>query len=195
MTDQLIPPNPVNPPPTPAQPPMTESPVERPSYLSYTDDHDSRSMRMIIIPIGMVVGIVCLVFIGLWVMSSRQEPEKATVAEVVDGPAPSPSVIDFPTENSLIKNPLRITHTVPAGWAFEGSCPIKLMDEHGNILAQGSAHEVIPGSWQSGKPARVIGELQFSTTAEKGYFVISKDNPSGLPENDASYKFSVRFMK
>jgi hypothetical protein len=35
--------------------------------------------------------------------------------------------------------------------------------------------------------------LNFTTTATSGYLVIAKDNPSGLPENDASLKIPVNF--
>ncbi len=102
-------------------------------------------------------------------------------------------VITSPLANSIVKSPLIVRGTVPAGWMFEGSLPIKLLDDNKNLIVQGIAQEKVPGSWQSGDPIDFESEIKFTTTARSGFLVIEKDNPSGLPENAKSFSFEVLF--
>lgn len=101
----------------------------------------------------------------------------------------------FPKYNQRITSPVKITGTVPAGWMFEGSLPIKLLDNNKKLITQGIAQEKIPGSWQSGNPIEFESEIKFTTTATSGFLVIEKDNPSGLPENAKSFELPVNFGK
>lgn len=102
-------------------------------------------------------------------------------------------VISSPQSNELVKSPLTITGTVPAGWMFEGQFPIKLLDANKNLIVQGIGKEVVPGSWSSGSPISFNASISFSTTATNGFIQITKDNPSGLPQNDASFEIPVMF--
>ncbi len=101
--------------------------------------------------------------------------------------------VTIPTANSKVSSPLTITGTVPSGWMFEGSFPIKLVDSDRNLIAQGSAKEVNPGSWQSSKPVAFFVTLPFSTTDASGYIVLMNDNPSGDPINSKSFEVPVKF--
>lgn len=111
-----------------------------------------------------------------------------SVSKTSDKPA-----ISTPIKNSQVKSPLTVKGTVPAGWMFEGSIPVKLVDENKKLIKQGVGKEVTPGSWTNGKPTEFSATLTFTTTAKSGFLVISADNPSGLPENDKTFELPVKF--
>jgi hypothetical protein len=79
----------------------------------------------------------------------------------------------------------------PGNWFFEASIPVQLTDAEGNVLASGVGQ--VEGGWMTVDLVKFDAEIPFTTTAKEGFIVISKDNPSGLPENDGSVKFPVKF--
>lgn len=75
-------------------------------------------------------------------------------------------------------------------WFFEASFPIELLDKDGKLLATGIATaqtdwmttEFVPFKAEIKAPIDYIGPATL---------VLHKDNPSGLPENDASISFPI----
>ncbi len=94
--------------------------------------------------------------------------------------------------DQAISSPLSILGWAKGNWFFEANLPIKIVDENNNIIL---AHfGTAQGDWMTSEMVPFKSTLDFkSGEAVKGYLVISKDNPSGLPENDASFKIPVRF--
>lgn len=123
--------------------------------------------------------------------------ETSTSVTTTSSPSPSPTVeqpiVNNPAVNSKVKSPLKVTGAVPAGWMNEGIFPIKLLDTHGNIIAQTSAKETVEGSWQSGKPTEFSATLTFKAASGSGTIVLSNDNPSGISENEKTFEISVKF--
>jgi len=103
----------------------------------------------------------------------------------------SEALVLNPKQNELVSSPLKIEGEAKGTWFFEASLPVKLFDSENNIIASGPA--AAQSDWMTEKPVKFISTLVFSTTATSGYLIIAKDNPSGLPENDASIKVPVRF--
>ncbi|HET7099458.1 MAG TPA: Gmad2 immunoglobulin-like domain-containing protein [Patescibacteria group bacterium] len=101
--------------------------------------------------------------------------------------------VTSPAANTKISSPLTITGTVPTGWMFEGSFPIRLVDSTRTLVAQGTAKEVTPGSWQSGKPVAFSVTLPFSTTDSTGFLILTNDNPSGDPANSKTFEVPVKY--
>ena len=99
--------------------------------------------------------------------------------------------ITIPVAGSIIRSPLKIEGKVPPGWMFEGVFPIKLIDSGGNTIAQGLGKEVIPGSWQKDSDVDFTVTLTFVNFPTKGFLVLDKDNPSGLPQNDRPFSIPV----
>ena len=96
-----------------------------------------------------------------------------------------------PKQNELIISPVKIQGAVVGNWFFEGSMPVKLVDNSGNVIASGQARS--EDDWMTDKPVKFTADLEFpSTIASSGYVIISKDNPSGLPKNDGYIKIPVR---
>lgn len=119
---------------------------------------------------------------------------------VVDTPNPlsgeeaffsSQALVVSPKQNEVISSPLNIQGNVVGTWFFEGLMPVKLFDSSDNLIASGQAKA--EKDWMTEKPVPFSANLEFSTNATSGFLIISKDNPSGLPENDGSIKLPVRF--
>jgi hypothetical protein len=101
--------------------------------------------------------------------------------------------VTSPVPGSKVKSPLKVTGTVPAGWMFEGIFPIRLLDEGKNVIAQTSAKEVTPGSWQTGEPVEFTATLTFRAATGSGTLVLENDNPSGNPENSKTLEVPIKF--
>lgn len=101
-------------------------------------------------------------------------------------------VITSPQPNELITSPLFVKGFARGNWFFEANLPIKLLDANENIIL---AHfGTAQSEWMTSDFVPFNGELAFITTSTTGFLLISKDNPSGLPENDASVMIPVRFQ-
>ncbi len=101
--------------------------------------------------------------------------------------------VSTPIKDSKIKSPLTVKGVVPAGWMFEGSFPIKLVDAKKKVITQTIAEEDIAGSWQEDSPASFSATLTFKNASGSGILVLEKDNPSGQPTNAATFEVPVQF--
>jgi len=89
-----------------------------------------------------------------------------------------------------IESPLLVSGQARGTWFFEATFPIKIIDEQGNIL--GSSFVRAKSDWMTEDFVEFEGELTFSTSvAVKGFLVLSKDNPSGLPQYDKELRIPV----
>lgn len=101
-------------------------------------------------------------------------------------------VLLSPSPNSVVTSPLIVKGEAPGNWFFEANLPIELTDLDGNRIAIVGA--MATEEWMTVEMVPFEGTLTFTTNEEEGYLVIHKDNPSALPEHDASEKFPVRFQ-
>jgi hypothetical protein len=113
----------------------------------------------------------------------------ATSTETI---APTAEVIvTNPQPEKIITSPLIVEGEAKGNWFFEANLPVKLVTLDNQVIA------VVGGQaesdWMTDKLVPFKATLNFTTTATSGYLVVSKDNPSGLPQNDASFKIPVRF--
>ena len=97
-----------------------------------------------------------------------------------------------------ISSPLKITGESGGGWFNEGSFPINIVDWDGKIIATGIA--TAKADWMTTKFVPFDAELTFTSPANvsgqsknKGAIIFKKDNPSGLPQNDAAYELPITF--
>jgi hypothetical protein len=109
--------------------------------------------------------------------------EEASLPEVI---------LDTPEFGELISSPLTVTGRARGFWFFEANIPVTLKDQDGKILAQQGFQA--DGEWMTTEYVEFSDTLTFPTpTTEFGVLIISKDNPSGLEEFDASFAVPVRF--
>src|SRR3989344_9170133 len=93
-----------------------------------------------------------------------------------------------------ITSPFIVEGEARGTWFFEASFPIKITDEQGNVLGQSFVQA--QSDWMTGNFVPFKGEISFvSPIAQKGFLVLQKDNPSGLPENDKEIKIPVEIPK
>lgn len=102
--------------------------------------------------------------------------------------------VTAPTSDALITSPLIVSGKARGYWYFEASFPLEITDSSGKVLAQ--SHAEAQGNWMTEDYVPFKGTLTFTkpTTGDgKGFIVFRKDNPSGLPENEASVSIPIRF--
>ncbi len=100
--------------------------------------------------------------------------------------------VSEPSNNALIKSPVVVKGTARGNWFFEASFPIRVLDANGKVL--GSAPAQAQGDWMTTNFVPFSLSLAFSTsTTATGTIVLQKDNPSGLPQNDAEVRIPIRF--
>lgn len=97
-----------------------------------------------------------------------------------------------PRPNDVIKSPVKIQGEAKGTWYSEGSFPVSIVGENGVVLGRGIAEA--KGDWMTTEfvPFEVTIDFIVSSDAT-GSIVLSKDNPSGLPENDARVMIPIRF--
>jgi hypothetical protein len=109
----------------------------------------------------------------------------------------SPVILDMIKANATVTSPLTVAGKARGNWFFEANLPIKITDASGKVLGQVGAQAV--GEWMTTNYVPFSATLTFTaptSTAQNpqtGFLIIEKDNPSGLPENDASVKIPVMF--
>ena len=96
-------------------------------------------------------------------------------------------------ENQVISSPLNFTGQIKGNWSFEGTFPIKITDKNNIVIANGVGQ--ISGEWMTEKYVPFTSQIDFSVGSQvkEGKIIISKDNPSGLPENDDVVEIPVKF--
>src|SRR3989338_3423033 len=105
-----------------------------------------------------------------------------------------------PVKNEKVVSPLKVTGLARGDWYFEGSFPIAIFDSSGTQLGVTSAKaksdsDVADGAgWMTTEFISFEATLDFEKSATStGTLLLKKDNPSGLPENDASIAIPVSF--
>jgi len=102
--------------------------------------------------------------------------------------------VDTPLINALVTSPLEIKGKARGSWFFEASFPVSIVDANNNILGQWHAEAL--EDWMTTEFVPFKAELSFSASETKmGFLILSKDNPSGLPENDAEIRIPVLFTE
>ncbi len=100
--------------------------------------------------------------------------------------------VTTPRPNTQVKSPLAIQGEARGTWFFEGSFPVTLFDENGEVLATGVAQT--KGEWMTEEFVPFTVELTFPTpVGTKGQLILAKDNPSGLAQNADSLRIPVTF--
>ena len=94
-------------------------------------------------------------------------------------------------ENPL--SPMTISGTAVGSWFFEGSFPVQLLAADGRVLA--SHFVMAQGEWMTADFVPFEGQLEFEVTEPtEAVLVLMRDNPSELPEHDASVRIPLLLM-
>lgn len=97
-----------------------------------------------------------------------------------------------PRPNQIVKNPLEIAGEARGNWFFEASFPISIVDGNGKEIVKGIAKA--DGDWMTEKFVPFSAILSFKKPeTESGELVLTKDNPSGLVENEGELRIPIFF--
>ncbi|MFH1401805.1 MAG: Gmad2 immunoglobulin-like domain-containing protein [Parcubacteria group bacterium] len=102
-------------------------------------------------------------------------------------------IVENPQPNEIIQSPYAIKGQARGYWFFEGSFPIKLLDEKGNIIRETFTQAQDEWMTEDFIPFELILDF-YIPKDQPGTLIFIKDNPSGLPENDAQIRVPV-FLK
>jgi hypothetical protein len=141
--------------------------------------------------------VIALVALAAFIYSGVNQPQipPLTPSPITDS---NDSIIVFsPTKDEVISSPLVITGKARGQWFFEASFPVALVNWDGLIIAKGLAEA--RNDWMTNEYVLFKAELSFVNPAmeqdftHRGALILKKDNPSGLPANDASLEIPVKF--
>lgn len=116
--------------------------------------------------------------------------ETSTSTVATDTATTDPRIrVETPKANTKVTSPLVVRGEARGTWYFEASFPAKLLDERGNVIAQTPAQA--KGEWMTENFVPFEATLTFTATSGKGTLVLERDNPSGLPQNDAQIRIPI----
>jgi len=99
--------------------------------------------------------------------------------------------VDSPKPYDTVGRTIMVSGQAKGNWYFEASFPVKVVAKNGEIIAQGIAQA--QGDWMTENfvPFRALLVLN-DTDATEADLILSRDNPSGLPENDKSISLPLK---
>jgi hypothetical protein len=111
-------------------------------------------------------------------------------------PATRLPTINFPRRGGTITSPVTVSGDAPGTWFFEGSFPVVVVDWDGKVI--GNGHVTAQENWMTTNYVPFSGVIEFtvdpSAPYHTGSVIFQKDNPSGLPQNDAALEVPVSFQ-
>lgn len=124
----------------------------------------------------------------------RTKDGRSFTEEIAVVPTSTMIAVSDPLPNAVVSSPLIVRGEARGQWYFEASFPVELLGTDGKQLAISPAQA--QGEWMTEEFVPFEGKLIWSatsTTATSGVLIFHKDNPSGLPEHDASVEIPIRF--
>lgn len=99
--------------------------------------------------------------------------------------------VELPYPGAAVGKEFQVVGEARGNWYFEASFPIEVISANGDIIAKSFA--TAKGDWMTSEFVPFVSEIIDLPSAYIGpaTLIIRKDNPSGLPENDASISFPI----
>lgn len=114
------------------------------------------------------------------------------ILEYIDLNAPQPVTISGITPGMEINSPLSVSGTIPGNWMFEAQTTMELRTAGSEIITSTTIDT--QADWQTTEQIPFSGQLTFqSPDAILGYIYIQKSNPSGIPNNQETFSWPIRF--
>ncbi len=143
--------------------------------------------------------IVVLILIILVLVAEVVNLTTVNRHSLAPSPSPVPTItvapeveVSAPLPGAVVTSPLSVTGVAKGGWFFEGQFPVRLVDASGREVASGVAHA--QGDWMTSESVSFKATLTFESPGSgNGELVLSKDNPSGLPQYDQQVRIPIQF--
>ena len=105
--------------------------------------------------------------------------------------------VTTPVPGALVRSPLIVSGQARGNWYFEASFPIRLFDSEGKELAVSVVQA--QGEWMTTEFVPFEATLKFiidkNAYSNRGFLILRKDNPSGLPEHDDALEIPIVFVE
>lgn len=105
-------------------------------------------------------------------------------------------VVTAPTSGATVGSPVEVLGQARGYWFFEGDAPVVVTNWDGLIIGEG--YITAEGDWMTENFVPFTGTIAYTLPADSysasGTVIFQRDNPSGLPENDAAYEVSVQLV-
>jgi hypothetical protein len=98
-----------------------------------------------------------------------------------------------PGPKDYIESPLVVLGRARGSWFFEGSFPVFLFDDLGQVIA--TAQALAESEWTTDEYVSFSAELDFERPGGQvgGQLIFASANPSGLPENERNLGVPISF--
>lgn len=97
-------------------------------------------------------------------------------------------VVDTP-KVGMVGSTFTVSGKARGGWYFEASFPLEVRDGNGNLLIQMPVQA--QGEWMTPEFVPFSETVTIANYKGAATLILHKDNPSGLPENDASVSIPI----
>ncbi len=97
--------------------------------------------------------------------------------------------VSSPLPGATVSKTFTATGFARGMWFFEASFPVEIRDPQNNLVGQGIAQA--NGDWMTEEFVPFTAPITVNAYTGPATLVLKKDNPSGLPENDASESFDI----
>lgn len=117
-------------------------------------------------------------------------PEKIPDKITYTNASSSLIAVELPFPGAVVGKNFTVIGKARGIWFFEASFPIEVLDKNGKTLAKGIAQA--QGEWMTQDFVPYKTEIKIPESyIGPATLVMKKDNPSGLPEKDASISFPI----
>lgn len=124
-------------------------------------------------------------------------PDGRTYAEEIKAPEPTyvnassgMIIVETPTPLSVTGKEFSVIGKARGTWFFEASFPVEVLDKDGKTLATGIAQA--QSDWMTTELVGYKANISIPTSyIGKATLILKKDNPSGMPEHEASISFPI----
>ncbi|HXV26782.1 MAG TPA: Gmad2 immunoglobulin-like domain-containing protein [Candidatus Paceibacterota bacterium] len=139
-----------------------------------------------------VIVVAAAAAAGVWLLKGAPSPAPSATPLADDV-----FILDEPLPGAVVSSPLTIRGKARGTWFFEASFPVTLTNWDGLIIAQ--HYCMTAGEWMTTEFVGFECELEFTRPdgpgdgTNRGFLILHKDNPSGLPEHDDSREIMIHF--
>lgn len=101
--------------------------------------------------------------------------------------------VDSLAQVGRVSSPIRVEGVATGAWFFEGSFPLRLETAAGEHVADGFA--TAKSDWMTTELVPFLGEIAYQVAElTRATLVLERDNPSDLPEHDASLRIELELL-
>lgn len=136
--------------------------------------------------LSLITAILAISLITMLASGCGQQPDQPEQNDQIR--------VDLPLPEMEVFGTFTVAGSARGSWFFEGQFPAQVIDEKGDNIAMVTA--IAQGDWMTNDFVQFRAEFNFEVTKEQdATLILKKDNPSGLPENDAKVEIAIKLKK